>query len=100
MPRVHDRLLVLFGRQPVGPLEYADEIIDIVISAGCRDRSDREGRRIDQRDRLAHPDLMDKFCERAARLFAEEIGQVCLGDIEHLGKEVEVQVLRVMKINV
>ena len=68
---VEDHFLILFWRNTVQFFEYANKIINILISAGRRDGADGEGRRIDQCNGTAYTDLVDVIGQRYFYLFFE-----------------------------
>ena len=74
----HDTLLILFRRQTVGTFEHPDKIVDVIVSAGGGNSSDRERGGVDQRDGLAHPYLMDKIRQRDTRLFLKRFDRYVL----------------------
>lgn len=93
-------LPVLLRRHPVVFLEDPDKIIHIIVAAGCRHHGHGNGAGVDQDKRLTHADAVEIVGQRHPDFFFEETGEIGLGDAVLFRKEIEAQILRIVKIDI
>ena len=94
------RFLILFWRNAVHFFEYADKIINILISAGGRDGADGERGGIDQGNRAAYADLMDVIGQRYFYFLFKQPGEISFCQIKLIRKKGETQIFCIMEINI